>query len=225
MAHCLRPAAVAYQLDHVPSGRRVAPGGEVSRIGTASARHGRRRSNVGAPPRDTVLPLLRVRWGWTTAYICLTPTPTSSPAPVTWPGNASPRCCPDGTAADASAPAGRSERTSTNGWDVSAGHGRGGTRRLDLDERRVSYGSEGWGSIPSGAPTETALTWANVITLKRRCHLVHLVRFRFHSAGDLWHERQRGRWSWRHPLRGRVAPRQLIVSRCKRDFGVPWARG
>jgi toxin HigB-1 len=50
-----------------------------------------------------------------------------------------------GTVADASAPAGQSGPISTKRLDVSAGHGRVGTRRHDLDEIRVSYGSEGWG--------------------------------------------------------------------------------
>jgi hypothetical protein len=50
-----------------------------------------------------------------------------------------------GTVADASAPAGPAGRLSTKRSDVSAGHGRVGTRPNDLDEIRVSYGSEGWG--------------------------------------------------------------------------------
>ena len=50
-----------------------------------------------------------------------------------------------GTVADASAPAGPAGRLSTKRPDVSAGHGRVGTRPNDLDEIRVSYGSEGWG--------------------------------------------------------------------------------
>ena len=50
-----------------------------------------------------------------------------------------------GTVADALAPAGPAGRLSTKRSDVSAGHGRVGTRQHDLDEIRVSYGSEGWG--------------------------------------------------------------------------------
>ena len=50
-----------------------------------------------------------------------------------------------GTVADASAPAGPAGRLSTKRSDVSAGHGRARTGRDDLDEIRVSYGSEGWG--------------------------------------------------------------------------------
>src|SRR6478752_10017398 len=50
-----------------------------------------------------------------------------------------------GTVADASAPAGPTGPPSTKVLDVSAGHGRARTGRDDLDEIRVSYGSEGWG--------------------------------------------------------------------------------
>ena len=61
-----------------------------------------------------------------------------------------------GTVADASAPAGPAGRLSTKRSDVSAGHGRVGTRPNDLDEipgflriRRLGV------RIPSGAPTES----------------------------------------------------------------------
>ena len=78
----------------------------------------------------------------------------ADPGQVTGSGIASPRCCLTaggrcrksvGTAAYALPLAGPSGPTGTTGLDVSAGHGRVGTKRLDLDETPVSYGSEGWG--------------------------------------------------------------------------------